>query len=178
MSSPLASCASLHAVNRPGERRELDRRDSVRWRADPANSVEDFRESQKRPCPSQNRLRISLARPDVGVEVEAGRIVAFQRERPKSVLLDQKPHDPVSESQEFMRLPDGRTERHHLRVPYPLRQRTQIIERRIEVESQRSHPFGKLCDHGGIHVHGCVPRLGFLSLLVAEGVGLVWESSR
>src|SRR5213596_2195344 len=31
-------------------------------------------------------------------------------------------------------LPAGR---HHLRVPYPVRQRIQIIERRLEVESQR-----------------------------------------
>ena len=56
-----------------------------------------------------------------------------------------------------MRMPNSRTERHDLRLTYPVRQRLQIIERRIYFHSQWSHPFAELCDDG--RIQGCVARL-------------------
>src|SRR5436190_17023974 len=63
----------------------------------PANGGENLREPQERTCPGQNRLRVSLSGTDVGIEVDAGRFVAFQRERAEPVFVDQKSHHPVGE---------------------------------------------------------------------------------
>ena len=123
--------------------------------AHPANGGEDFREPQERTRPRQNRQRVSLSGTDVGVEVEAGRFVTFQRERTEPVFVDQKSHHPVAEHGKLVRLASGRTKCHHLPIPSPVRQRCQIIERCVEVQPQRRRLFGDLGGHKGVcrHIH-------------------------
>ena len=116
----------------------------------PANGSEDFREPPERTGPGQNRHRVSLSGADVRVEVEAGRFVALQRERTEPVFLDQKSHHPVGQHGKLVRLAGGRAESHHRRVPCPVRQRRQVIERCVQVEPQRRRLSADARGHRGV----------------------------